>query len=440
MKETDPAKKGSRIGIKALIIVAISLALLIPVGMLQSIVNERQKLAEEVKEDIARGAGGRLILAGPFIVVPVTEVLRNGIIEEHDAIILPKRLESKADTKTELRSRGIYTCPVLSADITMAADFDIQVDALHTLWTGTTTVHLDRARLILEIPNPRALAGTPRLEVNGTSLAMSTEISPLRYASAAMGSSLALKEGALELSLSMSSTGGAFIGVWPLADSFELAISGDWPNPSFSGESSPVERSVEEYGFGARWYQAAGTSRWPTVFDAATNRHQMGYSDTQVLGVDFFDPVGIYHKSERALKYAILFIIMPFIAIFLFEIFTRRRLHPIQYALVGLADVVFYALLLSLSEHIGFTAAYLSSALAVLGLIVFYASSVLGSLRRGLALAPLLALLYGYLFAALQSRDYALLFGSIGVFVILASIMVITRKVDWYKTGNTNLD
>lgn len=440
MKENDPAKKGSRIGIKALIIVGISLALLFPVGMLTSIVKERQNLAEEVKEDIARGAGGRLILAGPFIVVPVTEVLRNGSVEEHEAIILPTKLGTKADTKAQLRSRGIYSCPVIAADITMAADFDIDTQAIHSLWTGSTSVHLDRARIILEIPDPRALAHTPRLEIKGTALAMSADVSPLRYAAAAMGSPLALEEGSLEVALDMSSTGGAFIGVWPLANSFELAISGDWPTPSFTGESSPIERNLEENGFTARWYQAAGTSRWPKVFDAATNRHQFGYSEFQVLGVEFFDPVGIYHKSERALKYAILFIVMPFIAIFLFEIFTRRRLHPIQYALVGLADVVFYALLLSLSEHIGFTAAYLSSALAVLGLIVFYAASILGSIRRGLVLAPLLVILYGYLYAALQSRDYALLFGSLGVFVILATIMIITRKVDWYRTGNTNLD
>jgi inner membrane protein len=154
------------------------------------------------------------------------------------------------------------------------------------------------------------------------------------------------------------------------------------------------------------------------------------------FGVEFFQPVSGYHKTERSLKYGLLFIVIPFIVFFMFEIFSRRRIHPLQYLMIGLADVFFYLLLLSLSEHIQFFWAYVAGATSVCLLVAFYSSSVLGGWKRGLVLLPVLGGIYAYLYIALESEDYALLVGSIGVFAILATVMIATRRIDWYALGD----
>lgn len=428
----------TRFGIKALIISGLSLALLIPTLMMMNIVKDRQSLAKSVQEEIAAGAGGNLILAGPILVIPVSEERPNGHIEERKAIVLPSKLEVKAATQTEIRSRGIYSCPVFEADVVMTAVFSVHGASIEKLWSGKTSVHFDQARILLELPDTRALRQMPLVkDAQGNIVPMEADSAPIKLSPSAISGAVKLSDTPMEFTLEMKSGGGGAFGIWPLAGSVDIAFSSDWPSPSFTGDNSPIERKIDENGFSARWRQTTGTGRWPQTFDASNSRYNMGFNEKHVLGVTFFDPLGIYHKSERALKYALLFIIVPFMVILLFELFTRQRLHPIQYALVGIADVVFYALLLSLSEHIGFTAAYLVSALSVISLIVFYASSILGGIRRGLILAPVLILLYGYLYSALQSRDYALLTGSIGVFAILACIMVLTRKVNWYNTAET---
>ena len=144
------------------------------------------------------------------------------------------------------------------------------------------------------------------------------------------------------------------------------------------------------------------------------------------------EPVTAYTKNSRTAKYGLLFLIIPFSVFFLFEIITRRRIHPIQYLMAGLGNVVFYLLLLSLSEHLGFNAAYLLSATGVITLVTLYARSILGKGSRGWIMAPILAVCYGYLFVVLQSEDYALLLGSLGLFLLVGTVMFLTRKIDWY--------
>jgi inner membrane protein len=154
------------------------------------------------------------------------------------------------------------------------------------------------------------------------------------------------------------------------------------------------------------------------------------------FGVDLMVPVDTYQKVLRSVKYGILFVLLPFLMFFLFESFSGRRVHPMQYLLVGFAECLFYLLLLSVSEHLGFGPTYLLASLVTVALISFYAGFALGDRRRGLLFAPVLAAAYGFLYAALQSEDYALLIGSLGLFAILAGVMILTRKVDWYRPGS----
>ena len=207
-----------------------------------------------------------------------------------------------------------------------------------------------------------------------------------------------------------------------------------WPHPSFVGRFLPEQRAVTDAGFQARWR----TSYFATNVEQLLNQCGQRACDAlleNALGVTFMQPVDIYLQTERAVKYGMLFIGLTFAAFFLFELFKSLAIHPIQYALVGIALAIFYLLLLSLSEHLRFGISYLIAAVACVGLLAFYAAYLLRSLRRAVGFATLLGSLYAVLYVLLQLEDYALLMGSLLLFTIVAAVMILTRKVDWYQLG-----
>jgi inner membrane protein len=222
----------------------------------------------------------------------------------------------------------------------------------------------------------------------------------------------------------------------PVGRESRVHLTSDWPHPSFIGEFLPVKREISSAGFDASWQ----TSFFATNMEDVLSRCADAKSGCDALvqdhfGVSFIDPVDQYLKSERAAKYAFLFIGLTFAGFFLTEVLRRVSVHPIQYGLVGLALAMFFLLLLSLSEHMGFGLAYLVAAAACVGLISYYVRYVLGSLGQGMAFGAALASLYALLYGILSSEDYALLMGSLLVFGLLAMVMVLTRRVSWSNLG-----
>jgi inner membrane protein len=220
---------------------------------------------------------------------------------------------------------------------------------------------------------------------------------------------------------------------WTQSEPPELAPSS---NPSFNGQYLPVQHQIGTAGFTAQW----SASFFSTNLEEALRRcvEDNGSCDefnSRVLGVSFVDPVDRYLETDRALKYAFLFISLTFAGFFLFEVLKKLAVHPIQYSLVGAALALFYLLLLSLSEHLGFALAYVLSSGVCVALIGFYVSGILGSARRGIGFAGGLAALYGALYVLLSADDYALLMGSALLFGLLAVVMVLTRGVDWSSPG-----
>jgi len=212
-----------------------------------------------------------------------------------------------------------------------------------------------------------------------------------------------------------------------------VKLHSPWPSPSFSGSFLPAERTLGPEGFSADWYVLSLGRSYPQAW-------RRGEVEAQNLlasqfGVELMVPVDTYRKALRSVKYGLLFVLLPFLIFFLFEAFTGSRVHPMQYLLVGFAVCVFYLLLLSVSEHISFDLTYLLASLATVGLISFYAGASLGSMKRGLVVAPVLAGAYAFLYAALRSEDYALLIGSLGLFAVLAAVMAVSRRLDWYRLG-----
>jgi inner membrane protein len=250
--------------------------------------------------------------------------------------------------------------------------------------------------------------------------------------------------------LDIKLAGTESLALVPLARSNVFKLDSTWPHPRFGGDFLPRQPGVSDKGFTAQWEVSSLASSAQAQFLAGKTLPSMetGRSDARgegdgatafdtsgidAVGVALVDPVNVYSQADRASKYGLLFVVLTFVGFFMFELIKQLPIHPVQYGLVGLSLAIFFLLLVSLSEHIPFPWAYLAASAACIGLLGFYLSAVLRSVGRGLGFAAMLAMLYAALYGLLVSEDNALVLGSALLFVILAAIMVITRKVDWYE-------
>lgn len=240
----------------------------------------------------------------------------------------------------------------------------------------------------------------------------------------------------MQLTLGLGIQGTGEFHVMPVGRESQISLSSNWASPSFMGQYLPVAHTIAAAGFTAQWSTSFfSTNLEETLRRCADSSTARSEFNSRLLGVSLIEPVDQYLKTERAIKYALLFISLTFAGFFLFEVLKKLSIHPIQYALVGAALALFYLLLLSLSEQVGFGIAYLLSSGACVGLIGFYVGSILRSGWRGLGFAGMLTTLYGALYALLGADDYALLMGSALLFGLLAVVMVLTRNVDWFSLG-----
>ena len=236
-----------------------------------------------------------------------------------------------------------------------------------------------------------------------------------------------------DVTISMDLAGMRSLAFAPIGKTTVVQLRAAWPHPNFGGRFLPQSKLLDEHGFSARWEISHLASKNSDLL-------QRGLKDAKSLeafDVSFIEPVNIYQQAERAVKYGILFVALTFAAFFLFETLKDLRIHPLQYGLVGLALAVFFLLLVSLSEHIIFLYAYLAASVSCVMLIGYYLAHVLGGWRRGAAFAAKLAVLYAVLYGLLLSEDNALMLGSTLLFVALAAIMVLTRRIDWYQIGTS---
>ncbi|MGL5610436.1 MAG: cell envelope integrity protein CreD, partial [Aeromonas veronii] len=240
--------------------------------------------------------------------------------------------------------------------------------------------------------------------------------------------SLPQQDGTFHLELNLQ--GMNALDIVPLGKESTLLLAGNWPHPNFIGDFLPSSRTLSPQGFEANWQTSWFASDMETRFNRMMNG---GDSNLSTFSVSLVQPVDHYQLNERAAKYALLFIGLTFISFFMFELLKGLRVHPIQYALVGMGLAIFYLVLLALTEHLGFGWAYLVAALASVLLNGFYLSHVLGGPKQGLGFVTLLGLVYAILYSLLQAEEIALLLGALLLFATLALIMLLTRKLDWYE-------
>jgi inner membrane protein len=239
--------------------------------------------------------------------------------------------------------------------------------------------------------------------------------------------------GSFQFSFNLHLQGSSHLGFIPLGKETVVSLSSNWQDPSFSGSFLPDDRTVNEEGFNASYKILELNRNYPQFWIGDQNAASIQDS---AFGVDLLLPANDYQKAMRSAKYALLVISLTFLTFFLVEIFNKKSVHPFQYILAGMALVLFYVLLISISEHTSFNTAYIIAGTAVISMTGLYARSVLGSLKQSVVLVMVLGLTYTFVYITLQIQDYALLIGSIGLTAILAFTMYITRNINWYEISS----
>ncbi len=440
-KNTNGSSWRNSISVRVAVIAILALLLLIPLSMVQSLIQEREQRKQEAQQEVSDTWGGPQTLVGPVISVPYETVARVTIEDgsgktelrtvRQYAHFLPELLQVDAELDPEKRHRGIYDVVVYRGKVEMKGKFK----ALGKNELGLNEKLLwDQASVVLGISDLRSIREQVRMTVGARQVAFEPGAAANDVAGVAVNALLPLSaeelEQELDFSLSIQLNGSAFLRMVPVGRVTKASVRSSWADPSFQGAFLPDSSTITPEGSSANWTVLHLNRPYPQEF-TGSRAYQLQESS---FGLDLMLPVDEYRKSDRASKYGMMLIALVFLVFFFVEVLQKLRIHPIQYLLVGLALCVFYTLLIALGEHIGFGKAYLVSTLAVVGLVVFYAASVFRMPKATQLLAMVLLFVYGFMFTIIHQEDFALLIGSIGLFVVLAIVMALSRKIDWYNS------
>jgi inner membrane protein len=431
---------------KVLMIAFLTGLLLIPLVMIENLVYERSSYRNQASHDIASSWTGEQQFLGPLLVVPYMDhsmvkvwdkelkryEMREQILQKR-LIIAPEKLEIDGKVNTETRKRGIYAVPVYHSKLAVSGRFDLSRLEEVSLPAGHR-LEWEPAYLSLMVNDVRGVEVQPSLEWGGTEIEFvsDTRIDGMRDGMHAPLGILKSQDDPVVFSFDLRLNGMELLQFSPVGKTTRVTVDADWPDPSFMGRYLPTTRTIDDNGFRAVWSLSSFASGIPQQLESCESGNCRGLLQ-ETFGVKLFNSVDIYQQSERSIKYALLFIGLTFVSFFIHEVMKGLRLHPMQYLLVGLELSVFYLLLISLSEHMIFSVAYLVATLASTLLIGFYISGVLRSARHGGLLGAGLLLLYGMLYGILRSEDNSLLMGSLLIFVVLGLVMIVTRHLDWYS-------
>lgn len=439
--------------IKTVVVFTIGLLLLVPVNMVKYKVYERQGFQAEAEQAVAGSWTGQQQVVTPVIIIPYTTrvVESSGFFtpdnkplgrereQRHYRVILPETLNIEAGVNNKEVYKGIYKIPVYDSIITMAGEFGAgQIQQVREeIKSARHFVAIDEAFITVSISDTRGIDSTPVLTIGGQPVAVNpgSNLPSLGSGLHAPFSGLSDSE-ALDFYFRVSLRGMRSLTFVPMAQSASLAVQSDWPHPKFIGASLPRQRDISASGFKADWSSSRYSANYTDTLMQCINDNTCHSLSMLASGVEFIEAVDVYLQSERAIKYAVLFIGLIFVSFFIFEHLSGNRIHPVQYIFVGLATAVFYLLLISLSEHIPFYLAYLIGVTCCALLILFYVRYVLRSYRAAILFCAMLVTLYGLLYVIVRAEDFALLMGAVLVFAVLAILMLATRKVDWYNLGS----
>lgn len=428
--------------LKMIVTGLLILALGIPLMMVRGQIRERQERRDSVVNEVASTWGRAQTLGGPVLTVPYLVHSKDdkGKITTWTQLahFLPESLKVDGSLQPEMRRRAIFEVAVYRADLHGSGTFlrpsftEWEIPPQDILW--------DKAWLSIGIPDMRGILRGVKLIWAGKALQLAPGggvsglwTNGLRVPISGLGQ--ASEKQTLDFAFDLAIHGSETLSFLPFGKQTTVSLRSSWPDPSFSGGFLPESRKISAQGFESTWSVPYFGRSYPQQW-LEEEREQVvpgNALNESAFGVNLYLPVDVYQKTERSVKYGMLFLVLTFLAFFLFEVFSPISLHPMHYLLVGSALCLFYVLLLSISEHIPFGASYAIASAGIILLIAGYSFAILNGRKRALAMSGMLVLLYSYLYVLLQAEDYALLLGSIGLFVILAAVMYLTRKVDWYS-------
>lgn len=431
MENTNPqnalkgntTRPGLKLGLKLTIILIISLLLLIPQAIIMNMVDERSDTETTANLEVTEKWGSGQTLTGPVLLIPGDSAADN-------IYLLPETLEIAGDIHSRTLKRGIYDFSVFETTLALDGHFamakELKADQLKR-------THPDRAKLLFAISDFKGFADNPALTLGGRNVDLESEAMRLgdqNALSCTVDIRPLLQGEKLSYRLTVPLKGSNNLYFLPVGRTTSVHLTSDCPTPSFTGRYLPTNREVTDHGFKADWKVLALNRDFAQVL-----KSQSVLRKASPFGVQLKVPVEQYQQTTRSIKYAYLIILLTFAVVFFVENRRLTPVHPVQYALVGIALMLFYVLLLSFSEHLSFLLSYIIASAMTIGLITLFMRALLRHRRAALIIGLLLLILYTFIYVIMQLESYALLVGSLGVFAILAIAMYASQKINWYQKG-----
>ncbi len=425
-KEITKSKFKNSMSIKLIVIAVLALLLLIPTGMIRLLINERQDRRNEVISEVTQGWGEQQIVCGPILTIPYWNGSSKSFLH-----ILPENISVTGDVQTTKKHRGIYDVILYGSQLEIKGSFKHIEDYVENI--PEKEIQWNKAFITIGVTDLKGIfvenftwnTETPEIEYYAKSnapvysgITFTPEISDT---------------GAFDFNLKLLLKGSESLSFVPVGKTTDVRLKGDWNCASTIGSFVSDSIEITSDSFDVRWKileSGRNISQSWTGANYLLNEH--------AFGVSLIMPVDNYQKTTRSNKYAILFVGLTFIVFLFSEILNKKRIHPVQYLLVGLGLVLFYSLLLAFSEHLRFIYAYIIASTAIITLIVSYTQSIFRSIKISLTTLIMLVALYTFLYILLQLADYSLLAGNIGLFIVLALVMYFSRKIDWYGSREVN--
>jgi inner membrane protein len=426
-------------GIKLVVVSILALLMAIPALFVTSVVEDRTNRAKDVVQEISSHVGGQQTFLGPVLAIPYTvpATCKGCFATTGVYVVFPIQGDASVKVRTEQRRRSLFKVPVFQADLKFDAAFDLA--GVPAALPADAILDWPRATIVVGVSNAHGALADATLTMTGKEVDFTPTqdigdtIGQQRLQLSYMGVSakeIAQPNAAFRVSATLRFSGGQRLAVLAYGKTSHLTVDGDWQSPGFDGTFLPIKRTVSPQGFTGEWLvpfiargvRAEGTNTAVSNLDSAA------------LGVSFIDVADPYQSVNRSLKYMPLFVGLVFLSYFVFEVTARKRVHPAQYMLVGLAQLIFYLLLLSLAERIGFDWGFLIAGGATVLLLSLNANWIFASRLQGVRAFAVFSLLYCFIYLLLRLEDNALLLGAVASFLAIAAVMYFTRKIDWYSS------
>ncbi|WP_063380944.1 cell envelope integrity protein CreD [Pseudoalteromonas luteoviolacea] len=427
-----------KIGVKFGMLIGLIILLMIPMTMIEELISERSNMQKQVQQEIAKSSSAQQRLVGPFIYVEYERDIERqstvSVIKEN-TFLLPEKLNIHSALDTFEKFRSIYKATLYRSNNTISGVF--KTSDLHILKDHRVT----SISLVFGISDIRGIGLDSAVKIAGedAKILPGTGVKRLKEGvHVPLERAHVFASSELSFSADLHLQGMEKLAISPLGRETRVSMTADWPHPSFVGAYLPITSNINGDEFSANWQASYFSTNMQSTFESCILRSECGELTERTMGVALVDPVDHYLKSHRAVNYALLVILLVVASFFLLELVRDEPIHPVQYGFVGLALAIFYLLLISLSEHLGFGLAYVISSFAATGLLGWYVSGVLKSGVMGGYYFAGLIMLYSLLYGMLGAEDYALLMGSLMCFIVLSLVMILTRKVNWYGSAKLN--